>query len=89
PAERVAHLRDYLAPADAVTTARQLARVFGAFGADARVACAACGIEFPAELERAVRASFASRCAPLVGDTAAGSPVDVPQAPVFSERKLP
>lgn len=89
PAERVVHLRDYLAPADAAIAARQLVRACRNFSDDARAACAARGIAFPAELECAVQESFASRCAPLLGDAAEGSSVDVVRAPVFAETKLP
>jgi hypothetical protein len=66
PAERVAHLLDYLAPADPVTAARQLGRAYANFGDDARMVCALRGVPFPDELERAVRESFAKRCAALL-----------------------
>ncbi len=66
PSALVAHLLDYLAPADAAVAARQVARALGQFGEDARAVCALRGVEYPAELERAVRASFATRCAALL-----------------------
>lgn len=66
PPDRAAHLLDYLAPADAPQAARQVARAIVHFGADARALCTWSGTSFPEELDRAVRASFAQRCAPLL-----------------------
>jgi hypothetical protein len=89
PAERVAPLCDYLAPADAAAAARQLERAFANFGDDARAVYVARGIEFPAELERAVRTSFAKRCAALLRDAATDFSVDAAGMQHSAEPRLP
>ena len=66
PAEMVAHLLDYSAPADPRVAARQLVRAMAHFGTDARAICTQRGVRFPEALEQAVRASFAKRCAELL-----------------------
>lgn len=66
PPERVAHLHDYLAPADPVVAAKQLLRALANFGDDARAVCAQLGQPYPEALARAVGGSFAGRCAGLL-----------------------
>jgi hypothetical protein len=66
PAEKVAFLLDYFAPAEPAVVARQLVRVMTRFEEEARAICVRRGVVFPEALTKAVRESFARRCAGLL-----------------------